>query len=174
MVWQCTSVFMTNKTPSGTKKRHRESIEQEKVTKWPKSCSFLFFFERTSSKSWLLHNSLCMKLQHFALSSAPAIAFFTTSQRVTRCLKLPTQKKYGFICDAIFFPCVYVHKPLSNEMFIVRNTVRVHLNGEKWLCHYPSLVLEQMLGSVVLSANTGHLLRKPVRTDFCCSVTDWR
>ena len=33
---------MTNKTPSGTKKRHRESIEQEKVTKWPNvvlSCS---------------------------------------------------------------------------------------------------------------------------------------
>ena len=83
MYHSSSSVFMINNTPSGMKK-YCESTEPESCQMAKMFLSFFFFFRWDSSK---LRDSFPMvshKQQHFTLSSAPALCFFTISRGASK------------------------------------------------------------------------------------------
>ena len=82
MYHSSSSVFMMNNTPSGMKK-YCESTE-------PESCQMAKMFLSFSSLDGLVQNCVTLsrwfhtKQQHFTLSSAPALCFFTISRGASK------------------------------------------------------------------------------------------
>ena len=70
------SVFMTSKTPSGTKRHHEGFQPESHRTVFLSSCSS----DKLVQNHVTLYDSFDMKQQHFTLNSAPAHHFFTTSK----------------------------------------------------------------------------------------------
>ena len=98
-------------------------VLNQKFARRPKCCSSLFFifsFRQACSKLWLFHDGFHIKLQHFALSSAPAYHFFITLKS-HEAVQTDHWRTMASLTTPFCKTCTHAHKSLSNETIIIQN-----------------------------------------------------